>query len=115
MLQNPHVDILGHPTGRLLGKRPPSELDVERVLEVCVETGTVVEINAHPSRLDLNDVYARRAMELGCKIAINSDAHHVDYFELMSYGIALARRAWVGPEIVVNTLSRADLLSLFKQ
>ncbi|MEM7132803.1 MAG: DNA polymerase/3'-5' exonuclease PolX [Chloroflexota bacterium] len=115
VVRNPHVDILGHPTGRLLGRRPPSELDVEQVLQVCLETGTVVEINAHPSRLDLNDVYARRAVELGCKIAINSDAHHTNHLDLMPYGIALARRAWVDPDSVVNTLPRKALLAMFKQ
>ncbi len=59
-VRNPHVDILGHATGRLIGSRPPSEIDMERILQACAETGTVVEINAHPSRLDVNDVYARR-------------------------------------------------------
>lgn len=114
VVYNPHVDILGHPTGRLLGRRPPSELDVEKVLQVCCETGTAVEINAHPSRLDLNDVYARRAMELGCKIAINSDAHHIADLDLMAYGIAVARRAWVDPKLVINTLSHDDLLAALK-
>ena len=77
-VRNPHVDILGHPTGRLLGHRPPTELDMERVLQACRETGTVVEINANPERLDVNDVYARRAVELGCKLAINCDAHRLN-------------------------------------
>ncbi|MCB0161733.1 MAG: hypothetical protein KDD83_26530, partial [Caldilineaceae bacterium] len=87
VIHNPHVDILGHPTGRLIGRRPPSEIDMERILQACAETGTVVEINAHPSRLDVSDVYARRAVELGCKIAINSDAHEVSGMEVMPYGI----------------------------
>lgn len=110
-IRNPYVHILGHPTGRLLGRRPPSELDVERVLQECAESGVIVEINAHPSRLDLNDVYARRAVELGCKIAINTDAHNVDYFDYLPYGIATAQRAWVGPESVVNTMPLDDLLA----
>lgn len=113
-VRNPHVDILGHPTGRMIGSRPPSDLDVEQVLQACVETGTVVEINAHPSRLDLSDVYARRAVELGCMIAINSDAHEVNGMEIMPYGIATARRGWVTAKDVVNTRGLDDLLAMLK-
>ena len=115
VVENPHVDILGHPTGRLIGQRPPSELDVERVLQACAANGTVVEINAHPNRLDLSDVYARRAVELGCKIAINSDAHSVDGMDIMPYGIATARRAWISAADVINTRSVAAMLALLKQ
>lgn len=113
-VRNPHVDILGHPTGRLIPSRPPSDLDVEAVLRACVETGTVVEINAHPSRLDLNDVYARRALELGCKIAINSDAHALDGMEMMEYGVAVARRAWIEAKDVINTYPREEMLGWLK-
>lgn len=113
-VHNPHVDILGHATGRMIGSRPPSELDVERVLQACIETGTVVEINAHPSRLDINDVYARRAVELGCLLAINSDAHAVDGMEVMPYGIATARRGWVTAKDVVNTRDLDGVLALLK-
>jgi DNA polymerase (family 10) len=112
---NPHIDILGHPTSRLLGSRPPTELDVERVLQACAETGTVVEINANPARLDLNDVYARRAVELGCKIAINCDAHATDGMEILEYGIATARRAWLTAADVINTRPLAELLPLLKR
>jgi DNA polymerase (family 10) len=112
---NPYIDILGHPTGRLLGSRPPTELDVERVLHACLETGTVVEINANPARLDLNDVYARRAVELGCKIAINCDAHATDGMDILEYGIAVARRAWLTAADVINTLPLAELLPLLKR
>ena len=111
---NPHVDILGHPTGRLLGSRPPTELDVERVLQACLETGTVVEINANPERLDLNDVYARRAVELGCKLAINCDAHALDGMEIVEYGIGTARRGWVTAADVVNTRPVDEILALLK-
>lgn len=114
-IRNPYVHILGHPTGRLLGRRPPSALDVERVLQECAESGVIVEINAHPSRLDLNDVYARRAIELGCTIAINTDAHNIDYFDYMPYGIATARRGWVAPNSVINTLALDDLLMRLAQ
>ncbi|NUQ37395.1 MAG: hypothetical protein HUU23_06270, partial [Caldilineales bacterium] len=113
-VRNPHVDILGHPTGRLLGRRPPTELDVERVLQVCAETNTVVEINAHPSRLDLNDIYARRAASLGCKIAISTDAHSPTDMALLEYGIHTARRAWLSPADVINTRPLAEMLALLK-
>lgn len=113
-VRNPHVDILGHPTGRLLGRRPPTELDVEAVLQTCAETGTVVEINAHPSRLDLNDVYTRRAVELGCQIAISTDAHSPADMDLLEYGIHTARRAWLAPADVINTHPLADMLATLK-
>jgi DNA polymerase (family X) len=108
-IRNPHVDILGHATGRLIGVREPSDVDMEQVLQACAVYGTVVEINAHPSRLDVNDVFARRAVELGCKIAINSDAHTADGMDVMPYGIAVARRAWITAENVVNTRALSNL------
>lgn len=113
-IRNPHVDILGHATGRLIGSRAPSEIDVERVLQVCVETGTVPEINAHPSRLDLSDIYARRALELGCKLAINSDAHEATGMSVMVYGVATARRAWATAADVINTRPLDEMLALLK-
>jgi DNA polymerase (family 10) len=113
-IQNPHVDILGHATGRMIESRPPSELDMEQVLKACAESGTVVEINAHPSRLDVSDVYARRALELGCKLAINCDAHTSDGMEMMEYGIGTARRGWVEAKDVVNTYPLAQMLSMLK-
>jgi len=111
---NPHVDILGHPTSRLLGKRPATEIDMEQVLRACAETGTVPEINAHPARLDLNDVYARRAVDLGCKIAISTDAHRPRQMDLIEYGVAVARRAWLTPEDVMNTHSVDIMLGALK-
>lgn len=111
---NPHVDILGHPTGRLLGKRDPSDLDLERVLQACAAAGTVVEINAHPSRLDLNDVFARRAVALGCRIAISTDAHAPDEMDLLPFGVATARRAGLAPADVINTRPAVEMLALLK-
>lgn len=111
---NPHIDILGHPTSRLIGSRPPTELDVERVLQACKETGTVVEINANPVRLDLNDVYSRRAVELGCKLVINCDAHSLSDLDLLEYGVHTAQRGWVTADDVVNTRPLEDALALFK-
>jgi len=113
-IRNPHVDILGHPTGRLIGSRAPSEIDMEAVLQECLATGTIPEINAHPSRLDMSDVYTRRAIELGCRIAINSDAHELNGIEVMPYGVATARRAWVTAEHVINTRALPEMLRLLK-
>jgi DNA polymerase (family 10) len=113
-IRNPHVDILGHATGRMIESRPPSDIDMEQVLQVAVETGTVVEINAHPSRLDISDVYARRALELGCKLAINCDAHVRDGMEMMEFGIGTARRGWVEAKDVVNTYPLAQMLQMLK-
>jgi DNA polymerase (family 10) len=98
----------------MLGRRPPSEIDMERVLRACAETGTAVEINAHPSRLDLNDVYARRAVDLGCKIAISTDAHRPEHMDFIVYGVAVARRAWLTPENVINTLELETMLQSLK-
>jgi DNA polymerase (family 10) len=111
---NPHVDILGHATGRMIESRAPSELDMEQVLTIAAETGTVVEINAHPSRLDISDVYARRALELGCKLAINCDAHVRNGMEMMIYGIHTARRGWVEAKDVVNTYPLPQMLAMLK-
>ena len=113
-IRNPQVDILGHPTGRLLGERPETAIDMEQVLQACQETGTVVEINAHPSRLDVNDVYARRAVELGCRLAVNCDAHAVDGMRVAEYGIGVARRAGLTAADVVNTRPLAGMLALLK-
>ncbi|HQY94331.1 DNA polymerase/3'-5' exonuclease PolX [Caldilinea sp.] len=113
-IENPHVDILGHPTGRLIGERPPTEIDMERVLQACRATGTIVEINANPARLDVNDVYARRAVELGCKLAINCDAHSFHDMELAEYGIGVARRGWLTAADVINTRPVEAMLALLK-
>jgi DNA polymerase (family 10) len=114
-VRNPHVDVLGHPTGRLIGRREGSEIDMDAVLRACAEVGTVVEINAHPSRLDLSGVHARRAVELGCKLAINSDAHAADGMEILPYGIATARRGWLRPADVINTRPLDEMLALLKK
>lgn len=111
---NPHVDILGHPTGRLIGRREPSDIDLERVLQACAETGTIVEINANPARLDLSGAYARRAVELGCTLVINCDAHSIEQIDLLPYGVHTARRGWVRVEDVLNTRPLAEMLGMLK-
>jgi DNA polymerase (family 10) len=113
-IRNPHVDIIGHPTGRLFPDREGADLDMDRVLEAAAESGVALEINAHPSRLDLEDIYARRAIELGILLSINTDAHAPEHMELVFYGLGNARRGWVGPEHVINTWSPETLLSWLK-
>lgn len=110
-LHNPHVDMIGHPTGRLLPDRPGADLDMELVLQTAVSTHTILEINANPHRLDLRDNHVRRAVELGVTLAINCDAHHVDHFDFLHYGIATAQRGWATAGMVVNTWPLEKLLS----
>jgi len=112
--RNPHVDIIGHPSGRLIGRREPYDVDLEVLIDICAETGTALEINANPARLDLDDVHARRALERGVWLTINTDAHQPENFDLLPYGIATARRGWVTPERVLNCLSLAELLEHLK-
>lgn len=114
-VRNPHVDVIGHPTGRMVGGRDPAELDLEAVLAAARESGVALEINAHPARLDLKDAHARRAVEMGCRLAINSDAHSPADLELRPYGVATARRGWVGAESVVNAWPRERLLAWLGQ
>jgi DNA polymerase (family 10) len=113
-MRNPHVDIIGHPTGRLYPDREPSDLDMDAILSAAVETGVALEINAHPARLDLDDVHARRALELGIKLSINTDAHNDTDMDLMHFGVSTARRAWVEAENVINTWSVQKLLKWLK-
>ncbi|GIW09357.1 MAG: DNA polymerase/3'-5' exonuclease PolX [Chloroflexi bacterium] len=108
--RHPLVTLLGHPTGRLIGRRDPVAVDLEAVLAACAANGTWVEINAHPARLDLNDEHARLAREMGVRLVINCDAHAPDHFGLARYGVAVARRAWLGPQEIVNTAPRALFL-----
>ncbi len=104
-IRNPHVDIIGHPSGRLLPNREGADLDWDAVLSAAKETGVAMEINASPSRLDLTDVYARRAVEMGIPLSIGTDAHSVGDFAQVPFGVSVARRAWVSPEHVINTWS----------
>ena len=113
-IRNPHIDIIGHPTGRLIPDREAADLDMEAVFAAAVETGTVLEISAHPMRLDLNDSYARRAAELGVLISINTDAHQPDELDLRFFGAAIARRGWVPPEQVINTWEVDRLVAWLK-
>ena len=108
-MEHPHVDIIGHPTGRLLGQREAYEVDMERLVDAAARTGTVLEINASPDRLDLNDVHARLARERGVTLVISTDAHSRYELRFMEYGIGVARRAWLEPKDVLNTLPLKEL------
>lgn len=109
-IRNPHVDIIGHPRGQLIPEREPADLDMDTIFAAAKEHGTVMEINANPRRLDLDDSHARRAQELGIKLAINTDAHSAGELELTHYGVATARRGWIQPENVINTWTTGQLL-----
>jgi DNA polymerase (family X) len=102
-LENPHVDMLAHPTGRLIPDRPGADLDMETLLKVARETGTIMEINANPHRLDLRDIHVRLAVQLGVKMAINTDAHRAAELDLMPYGVATAQRGWATAADIANT------------
>ncbi|MGH3019893.1 MAG: DNA polymerase/3'-5' exonuclease PolX [Gaiellaceae bacterium] len=113
-MENPHVDCIGHPTGRKINRRPPYDLDFERVLEKAVDTGTFLEINAQPDRLDLADSHARAAAEAGVRIVISTDAHRIHELDNLELGVAQARRGWVTREQVVNARSWAQVRKLMK-
>ena len=108
-IHNPHVDCIGHPTGRLLLRREPADLDVEAVLQAAAETGTVLEIDGSPYRLDLDAQYVKRALDLGIKVAVDSDAHAAAELDGMYYGVLTARRGWATRAGVVNAWSWEEI------
>lgn len=113
-MKNPHIDIISHPTGRIIGRRPEYEIDIDKIFRAAKETGTILEINAHPARLDLNDINIRKAKEAGVKMIINTDAHQAEEIRLMDYGVSQARRGWAEKGDIVNTKSVFELLNFFK-
>ncbi|MBM3246712.1 MAG: DNA polymerase/3'-5' exonuclease PolX [Candidatus Omnitrophica bacterium] len=113
--QNKYAHILAHPTGRLWGTRDAYEVDLEEVFKSAKQTNTALEINAFPRRLDLNDLNCRRAKEMGVKLAIDTDAHITEQLEMMKLGISVARRGWLSPGDVINTLTLEELLKAIKK
>jgi DNA polymerase (family 10) len=109
-MENPYADILFHPTGRLIGKREAYDIDIDEVIKAAKRTGTVLEIDAFPERMDLKDEHARKAVEAGVKLVIDSDAHHTSHFQVLHYGIAVARRGWVKKSDVLNTRPVGEFL-----
>ena len=115
-MENSHVDIIAHPTGRLVGKRDPYEVDMAQLMEAAKRTGTVLELNAFPERLDLNDLHCRMAKDYGVQVAISTDAHDaLQMRDVIRYGIATARRGWLEPRDVVNTRGLEEVLSVVKK
>ncbi len=113
-MENPNVDIIFHPTGRIIQKREPYRVDVSALLAAAKRTKTVLEVDAYPSRLDLKDEYIRQAVRAGVKLAIDSDAHAASHFQFLEFGIAQARRGWCTKKDVINTYSWQDMLKLLK-
>ena len=114
-LDNPRLNILGHPTGRKLGQRDSYEIDLERILEAAAERGCFLELNAYPERLDLTDVACMRAREKGAKVVISTDAHRTSHLEYMRFGVGQARRGWLSASEVVNTRAVDELLSMLER
>lgn len=102
-MRNPHADILFHPTGRVIQKREPYDVDLDAIIRTAKETGTVLEIDAYPDRLDLKDEHVRKAVEAGVPLVIDSDAHSVNHIRFLEFGVAQARRGWAEKKDVINT------------
>ena len=113
-MENPNVDMIGHLTARKINLRPPTDVDIERVIAKAAETGTFLEINSQPNRLDLRDTHARLAGEAGLKVALNTDAHQLSALEHMEMGVAQARRAWLTKDQVLNTRTWPQIQKLRK-
>jgi DNA polymerase (family 10) len=114
-IEHPLTDAIGHPTGRKIELRAPYALDVDRVIEAAVRTGTMLEINAAPDRRDLNDIHAREAARAGVPILIDSDAHSARNLRLLEFGVYTARRAWLEPGDVANTRPLPEFQKLRKR
>jgi len=114
-MENRHVSILGHPTGRLIGEREPYDIDMERGISAARDVGCFLEINAEPDRLDLNDIDAHASKTMAVKLAISTDAHSVNAFEYMRFGVDQARRGWLEPADVINTRPLSELRKLLER
>ncbi|MDP2727711.1 MAG: DNA polymerase/3'-5' exonuclease PolX, partial [Dehalococcoidia bacterium] len=114
-IHNPHVDIIGHLTCRLIGHRPPVAVNIEKVLRAAAETGTALEINAMPDRLDLKDVHIRQARDLGVILVINTDAHSINQLDVMRFGVAMARRGWCEARHILNTRPLSEVLAFLRE
>jgi DNA polymerase (family 10) len=114
-IENPDVDMIAHPTCRLIGERGPVAIDLEAMFRAAVKYNKILEINAMPDRLDLKDTHAFRARELGVKLAIGTDAHSVAHLDLMRFGVGVARRAWCEPRHILNTLPPEELLAVLNR
>ena len=109
-LENPHIHVLAHPSGRLLGARDPYEVEIEELMEAAKKYGKALEINAYFERLDLDDIYCRKAKEMGIRVGIGTDSHHLDQMWMISLGVSVARRGWLEPMDILNTLPLKGIL-----
>ncbi|MEE8636741.1 MAG: DNA polymerase/3'-5' exonuclease PolX [Dehalococcoidia bacterium] len=114
-VEDPDVDVLAHPTCRLIARREPVAIDLEAILRAAARNDKIVEINAMPDRLDLKDIHALRARDLGVKLAIGTDAHSIAHLGFMRFGVGVARRAWSEPQHILNTLPLAELLAVLNR
>jgi DNA polymerase (family 10) len=113
-MHNPHVDIIAHPTGRILKRREEYEVTVDDLIKAARETGTILEINSYPERLDLGDVNIRAAKQAGIKMVISTDTHNVDQLHLMPFGLSQARRGWAEKEDIINAWPVPEFLKMLK-
>lgn len=113
-MENENVDIIGHPTGRLINEREPYDVELDDVFKKAGETNTWLEINSFPSRLDLKDVYIKKAKEFGVKFTIGTDSHNLDQMRFIELGIATARRGWAEKKDIINSLSFNQLKKILK-
>jgi DNA polymerase (family 10) len=114
-MDNPHMNILGHPSGRLIHERKPLDLDMEKIMKKAAKENVHLEINSHPDRLDLNDAHCKLGKETGVKMVISTDAHSIDDLDLMRFGVGQARRGWLEPQDVLNTLPWKELKKHLKR
>lgn len=114
-MDNKYFNIFAHPTGRLINERSPYDIDMEQVMKKAKEVGCILELNSHPSRLDLNDIHCKMAKDMGIKIAISTDSHSTGGYDTISYGIGQARRGWLEADDVVNTRNLDELMKLLKR
>jgi len=111
----PYFNILAHPTGRLINERNPYEIDMERVMKAAKNRGCLLELNAHPDRLDMNDIHCKMAKEIGVNVVISTDSHIADHLNNMRFGVDQARRGWLEPDDIANTKSIDGLKNLLQK
>jgi DNA polymerase (family 10) len=114
-MENPHFHILAHPTGRLINEREPYQVDMERIMKAARERGCFLEVNAHPDRLDLNDIHCKMAKDMGVKVAISTDTHRLGDLGYMRFGVGQARRGWLEADDVINTRRLGELRKLLQR
>ncbi|MCA0147368.1 DNA polymerase/3'-5' exonuclease PolX [Rossellomorea vietnamensis] len=114
-LESAHVDIIAHPTGRIIGRREGYDVDMDLLIQLAKETGTALELNANPNRLDLSAENIRKAQEQGVKLVINTDAHSIDHLEFMEVGVGTARKGWIKKDTVINTWDKNEFIKYIKR